>query len=211
MAQHKVIEKTFRAIAPFRGRGIPATPTLSASFNSQGGDLNTSLSQAAQEIGQLRAVWQQQADLIAANTNAVQNNTGAQAGRPAASAAGQAASSIFGSAFGFLSPVAKGLLGLFGGGGSPAPAPLPVYLPPPPVSISGVVHGANQGPSTAPAANGAATGGSASAVQSAAPQITVNINAMDSQSFLDRSNDIASAVRLAMLNLHPINDVVADL
>ena len=34
---------------------------------------------------------------------------------------------------------------------------------------------------------------------------------MDSQSFLDRSNDIASAVRLAMLNLHPINDVVADL
>ena len=210
MAQHKVIEETFRAIAPFRGRGIPATPTLSASFNSQGGDLNTSLSQAAQEIAQLRAVWQQQATLIAANTNAVQSNTGAQASRPA-SVAGQAASSIFGSAFGFLSPVAKGILGLFGGGANAAPASLPVYLPPPPVSISGVVHGANQGSSTPPAANGAATGASTPAVQSAAPQITVNINAMDSQSFLDRSNDIASAVRLAMLNLHPINDVVADL
>ena len=159
----------------------------------------------------MRAVWQQQAALIAANTNSVQSHTGAQASHPAASAAGHAASSIFGSVFGFLSPVAKGILGLFGGGAGSAPAPLPVYLPPPPVSISGVVHGANQSSSTPPAANGAATGGSAPAVQSAAPQITVNINAMDSQSFLDRSNDIASAVRLAMLNLHPINDVVADL
>jgi hypothetical protein len=39
----------------------------------------------------------------------------------------------------------------------------------------------------------------------------VNVNAMDSQSFMDRSDDIASAVRAAMLNMHPINDVVADL
>ena len=43
------------------------------------------------------------------------------------------------------------------------------------------------------------------------PQITVNVSAMDSQSFMDRSNDIASAVREAMLNMHPINSVVADL
>jgi hypothetical protein len=39
----------------------------------------------------------------------------------------------------------------------------------------------------------------------------VNVSAMDSQSFMDRSDDIASAVRAAMLNMHPINDVVADL
>src|SRR5436305_1967821 len=52
-------------------------------------------------------------------------------------------------------------------------------------------------------------GGAGSA--SNAPQITVNVNAMDSQSFMDRSGYIASAVREAMLNLHPINDVVASL
>jgi hypothetical protein len=34
---------------------------------------------------------------------------------------------------------------------------------------------------------------------------------MDSQSFMDRSGDIANSVREAMLNLHPINDVVANL
>ena len=44
-----------------------------------------------------------------------------------------------------------------------------------------------------------------------ATQVTVNIQAMDSQSFLDRSQDIAQAVREAMLNMHSINDVVNDL
>ncbi len=44
-----------------------------------------------------------------------------------------------------------------------------------------------------------------------APQITVNVQAMDARSFLDRSTDIAAAVRDAMLNLNSINDVVNDL
>ncbi len=41
--------------------------------------------------------------------------------------------------------------------------------------------------------------------------ITVNVQAMDARSFLDRSSEIAAAVREAMLNLNSINDVVADL
>lgn len=46
---------------------------------------------------------------------------------------------------------------------------------------------------------------------SAAPSITVNVQAMDARSFMDRSSDIAAAVREAMLNLNSINDVVQDL
>jgi hypothetical protein len=42
-------------------------------------------------------------------------------------------------------------------------------------------------------------------------QIVVQVQAMDSQSFLDRSHDIAQAVRQAMLNSHPVNDVIMDL
>ena len=34
----------------------------------------------------------------------------------------------------------------------------------------------------------------------ASPQITVNVQAMDAQSFMDHSSDIAQAVRSAMLN-----------
>jgi hypothetical protein len=46
---------------------------------------------------------------------------------------------------------------------------------------------------------------------SAGPAITVNVQALDARSFLDRSSDIAAAVRDAMLNLNSINDVVNDL
>jgi hypothetical protein len=44
-----------------------------------------------------------------------------------------------------------------------------------------------------------------------APQIVVNVSAMDSQSFMDRSNDIARAVRDAMIHMHPLNDVVGEI
>jgi hypothetical protein len=47
--------------------------------------------------------------------------------------------------------------------------------------------------------------------QASAPQVTVQVQAMDSQSFMDRSQDIAQAVRSAMLNMHSINDVITDL
>jgi hypothetical protein len=39
-------------------------------------------------------------------------------------------------------------------------------------------------------------------------QITVQVQAMDSQSFLDHSDDIAAAVRQAMLTSTTLNDVI---
>ncbi len=56
-----------------------------------------------------------------------------------------------------------------------------------------------------------AQGGLPRPVANAAPQqITVQIQAMDSQSFLDHSNDIALAVRQAMLESSVLNDVVRE-
>jgi hypothetical protein len=42
-------------------------------------------------------------------------------------------------------------------------------------------------------------------------RVVVNVSAMDSQSFLDRSNDIARAVREAMIHMHPLNDVIGEM
>jgi hypothetical protein len=112
-----------------------------------------------------------------------------------------------------LSPLISGIESLFGG--SSQPAPLPFYVPPAPVAINATLQG--MAPSTAPATSGtasaapAASSGGGGNNTTMAPQVTVNVSAMDSQSFMDRSADIASAVRQAMLNLHPINDVVASL
>jgi hypothetical protein len=41
--------------------------------------------------------------------------------------------------------------------------------------------------------------------------ITVQVQALDSQSFMDHSDDIARAVREAILNSHSLNDAVSEL
>jgi hypothetical protein len=195
MAKHS-IEETFKAVKPKGRRGIPNAPTIGVGVASNNGDLSTSLSQAGQQIAQLQSAYQQQGALITANTQAIQGNTSAQSSHSALSAAGGVASSLLGG-FGLLSPLISGIASLFGG--SSTPAPLPIYTPPPPVAIDATLN------------SGAAAAGSGSASSASSPQVTVNVNAMDSRSFMDHSDDIANAVREAMLNMHPINGVVASL
>jgi len=133
-------------------------------------------------------------------------------------------------------PLVVGLLGLFGGGGTPAPPTLEKYAMPERQYFEGAdtgsdVSGADYDQMGMPRAYSAAPdGGSAQTSGSASPgsgsggsgapsgpsgagaaQITVNVQAMDSQSFLDHSNEIAQAVRAAMLNSNSINDVVNNL
>lgn len=194
MAHHS-IEETFKAVKPKGQKGIPSAPTIGVGVTSNNSDLSTSLSQAGQQIAQLQSAYQQQASLITANTQAIQGNTSAQSSHSALSTVGSAASSLFGGVGGLLSPLISGIASLFGG--SSTPSALPIYTPPPPVAISANLNSAAPNASSSQAAP--------------AQQVTVNVNAMDSQSFMDHSNDIANAVREAMLNMHPINGVVASL
>ena len=140
---------------------------------------------------------------------------------------GSIASRVFKTGLG-LAPLVSGLLGLFGGGGSPEPPPLTKYALPPSISFAGAYSGtetsdvdydqagrprAFAAPESAygTAAPVAPTSNQPASDRQAAPQITVQVQAMDAQSFLDRSSDIARAVRDAMLNLNSINDVISDL
>ena len=207
--QHRNIEEEFRAIAPPGRRGIPGAQPITVGITGSGGaDSAGSMSQASQEITRLEAQFKQQASVIQANTLALQSNTGTHATQSGGGGIGSVASHIAGG-FGVLSPVVSGLLSLFGvGGGNSAPAPLPFYAPPPNVQISEALRTAAP---AEPPASGAGRNTASASSGGSAPQITVNVSAMDSQSFMDRSSDIASAVREAMLNLHPINDVVASL
>jgi hypothetical protein len=202
MAQR--IEEVFKSVAPKGRSGQSVTSGIDAAVT--GSSLSPALAEAASEIAKLREVYQRQADLIAANTQALSN-----AGSGGASIAGKVASTAtgaLGSGLGLLSPIVSGLLGLFGHHAS-TPTPLPVYTPPAPVAVDAVLR---SGSTPAPAAAPVATAAPAPAVQPAyAPQITVNVSAMDSRSFLDRSTEIASAVREAILNNHPINGVISDL
>jgi hypothetical protein len=213
MARHN-IDENFQAALPGWLRGVPNPPTIDAGVSSDSNNLSGTIAKATEQISQLQAAYQQQVALITANTQAIQGNTSAQSSRSAASTAGNIASGFL-SGGGLLSPLISGIASLFGG--SAQPAPLPVYLPPAPISINATLQSAmpTVSQSTGGPAMSPQTVSPASAPNAGrgipTPQITVNVSAMDSQSFMDRSTDIANAVREAMLNLHPINDVVASL
>lgn len=225
MTRHKTIEEAFRAIRP-RHAGSANSPTLAtisiAGRGSSDGFSGT-FSQAGQEIAQLRAVFQTQADALKTNTEALQKSSGS-GGSGIGSAAGDAAKSFLSGGIASSLPLFGAIAGLFGiGGKSSAVAPLVSYSLPPSVKIDSILSsGSTAG---APFASSSITGSGAvdkvpapglsqpstSQGGTFSPQVSVHVNAMDSQSFLDRSSDIADAVRAAVLNLHPLTRVLAEL
>ena len=132
------------------------------------------------------------------------------------------AATVLKSGFG-LAPLISGLVSLFSGGDTAAPAPLVKYAMPAAADfqaaesqgqVTGVDYDQNGNAAELRAGGrraGSPNGSAGGAAGGASPQITVNVQAMDARSFMDRSNDIALAVRDAMLNLNSINDVVNDL
>jgi len=156
-------------------------------------------------------------DTLQNNTAAVQQNAAAKGsgGSSTASTVESIASAVFGSGLGLI-PLVSSLVGLFGGG-SQAPATLLKYAAPAALNVSladtpgsnngissfpGVVYGQNGLPQAAPQNQAPSPSG---------PQISIQVNALDSQSFMDHSYEIAQAVRSAMLNMNSLNDVVSDL
>ncbi|MGA2039252.1 MAG: hypothetical protein ABSH42_08245 [Bryobacteraceae bacterium] len=131
-------------------------------------------------------------------------------------------------------PLVSGLMELFGGG-STAPPQLEKYQKPtsidfvsadtanglaaadydqlgmPRLADTALPTSTAASPSVASGSSIGGTGSSAEQGATAMPQMTLNIQAMDAQSILDRSADIAQAVRSAMLNMSSINDVISDL
>lgn len=114
-----------------------------------------------------------------------------------------------------VGPIVTGLLKLFGGSDEKqTPAPLVQYSLPSSLSVAG---GLTQDRSIVPvsysqsgAVRPALNAETRERAQSA-PQIQINVNAMDSRSFVDHSDDIARAVKTAMLRSHSLNDVVSEI
>ena len=135
--------------------------------------------------------------------------------------------SIFSGGLGIV-PLVSGLLSMFSGG-SAAPSPVEKYVMPDRLDFWGAdtVSGVENvdydqygrprlSPTSTRYGNPESTlsnSGSVSseAASAATPQINVTVNAIDSQSFLDHSTEIAQAVRQAMLSLHSVTDIVNEL
>lgn len=159
-------------------------------------------------LGQATQVIDSQTQATASNTDALAQNSEAKS----SSGGGGGVSDVLNTASQFLGgglslmPLVSLFSSLFGGGQSQQPAPLVPFSLPPSMNLESttnnqdVVWGENGLPRSAGSSGSNPT-----------QQITVQVQAMDSQSFLDHSDDIAQAVRQAMLNMNSINDVVTNL
>ena len=189
-----------------------------------GKEIAASLSDAVKQIGELQG--SSEAPEASSGGSASSASTTSSGGSTAESIV----STVLESGLGMV-PLIVGLLGLFGGGETPAPT-LEKYAMPERQYFEGADTGSDISdadydqmgmPRTySPAPDGTSTqtsgaaapgtsGSGSAAGGTGAAQITVNVQAMDSQSFLDHSNEIAQAVRAAMLNSNSINDVVNNL
>lgn len=108
-----------------------------------------------------------------------------------------------------LSPLLAGLSRLFGGGAEPAPPALPRFDMPAAQRVSaGITEKDGWRLHTVDyASDGMPRATERGAI---APQVVVQVQAMDSRSFLDRRDEIASAVRQALLESHSLGDVLAE-
>jgi hypothetical protein len=198
--------------APAGGGGGATGGSIAGALAGSGGsDATEQITSLTTQISNLTAVQQSQVGALQDNTQAVAQNTSTKSsgGTSVAGTVESAASSFLGGGLSSLSPLIGGILSLFGGGSSTAAAaPTPFLLPPAIQSQAGVTAGA---PGQAVPVSYSDTGQPRAQSGSATPQVTIQVNAMDSQSFLDRSDDIAMAVKQAILNSSSLNDVIAGL
>ena len=161
----------------------------------------------AQQLQQLRALNQTTAQVVTDNTKAL-------ALRGPSNSGSSLADTVLGQFRGGLgvlgvSPILAGLSRLFARGGESEPevSPFPKFVLPNGLSV---VAGQGGQDLSAPFAVEYQQGHVARPVTGSAPQITVQVQAMDSKSFLDRSQDIAQAVRLAMLDSGVLTDLIRE-
>jgi len=192
---------------------MPSTSqqTLLTAFNQASGPPSGSQSATTQQglidaLGQATQVIDSQTQATTANTDALAQSK-AQGSNAASDVSGvlSTASQFLGGGLSLL-PLVSLFAGLFGGGPSQQPAPLVPYSLPQSLNLQSGSNGQpiSWGENGLPRSD--AGGGS-----SGSSQITVQVQAMDSQSFLDQSDDIAQAVRQSMLNMGTINDVITNL
>ncbi|MBC8164664.1 MAG: hypothetical protein H7Y20_02195 [Bryobacteraceae bacterium] len=114
-----------------------------------------------------------------------------------------------------VGPIVAGLMKLFGGSDSKPVLPaLTPYSMPSSLSVDAGLSadrsitsiGYSQSGQARPETNAPAK----QAAQTQSP-IQITVQAMDSRSFMDHSDEIARAVRNAMLRSHSINDVVSEI
>lgn len=194
-------------------RSESLTGLLQASGLSGGDSLNTHMTSLSDQLQQQQsindALMQQTLAAMAQPSGGSGGGTsGGTTGDSILGTIGSALGGVLGGGLG-LAPLVSGIAGLFGGGDSSTPAALPTYMAPLPINLDAGFSEGGGGAYGVDTAQGGAPRAMTNS-SSSSSQITVQVQAMDSSSFLDHSQDIALAVRQAMLQSSVLNDVIRD-
>jgi hypothetical protein len=214
-SRSEMLQQVVTATAgPAASSGLAGTnnsvDSLSSALQGPVKDVTEQVSALAAQISSLSSNQQTLISATQDNTQAVTQNTSTKGsgGSSFASTVGSIASSLFGGGLG-LSPIVSGLLDLFGGGGTQTMTALTPFMLPASVQYNGGLSTGPMGPAVQPVSYGQT--GEPRTQGTTAPQVTIQVNALDSQSFLDHSDEIAQAVKQAMLSSNSLNDVISDL
>ena len=215
MAENNVEQVLLDALSRVQGDGDVAERIRELGPRSAE-SLAEALTGATRQMDLLRSTQEVLTDALTSNTVATVQGT---SGKSVAGAVGKTALDHLGSGL-TLAPLVSAIGRLFGGDKAEEPPSLVRYLAPAPVRFEAAnsqfgmgpigLPGVDYGQDGLPRAASREESGRAQAWKEA-PQITVQVQAMDSRSFMDHSHEIAHAVRDAMLNMHALNDVVTDL
>ena len=176
------------------------------SGGDSGDSLNTHMTSLAEQLQQQQSVNDALMQPILAAMVQPASGGGSSGGDSILCTIGGTLGGVLGGGLG-LAPLVSGIAGLFGGGDSSTPAALPNYVAPMPIHLNAGFSEGGGGPFGVDTAQG---GGPRAMARSSSSQIVVQVQAMDSQSFLDHSGDIAQAVRQAMLQSSVLNDVIRE-
>lgn len=193
------------------GSGAPAAESAGAAPSSSGGsNLPNQLQQISTLLTQLQATNQSAIDSTAQNTQALLQNTQTKSQSGGGSTLGTIGNTLLSVFSGGLSPIITGIASLFGGGDSSTPPPLTPYVLPQSIDLRAGISGPGRQVTTVDQNSNGQLRPVTSNTQPA-PQVTVQVQAIDSKSFLDHSTDIANAVRQALLNGSSLSDVISEL
>ncbi len=197
---------------------ISSQPAYALSADGTTSSLEEELRRLTSQMTILRQVNELNQDILNENTKALSQaaiNQSSGSGSGVASAAKSIGSLLLGGLG--IGSLISGISSLFGGDDQPAPPPLVKYALPTALQYEGAVTGNGAvssydyndrgGVRTIDYSTPAASQSSPSGSQ----HVTIQVNAMDSKSFLDHSDDIARAVRAAILNSSSLNDVISEM
>jgi hypothetical protein len=180
------------------------------------GNLSEQASSLGEKLSELARVSQSQARTLEDNTAALGQNTLSRVGeavKSAVSSIGGFSALSMGPAF---LPLITGIAKLFGGSKTEtATSPAAAYAWPAPLAVEAGIGGGGAGGGVNYDANGVPRFDTPRVSEPVpptrwAPEINIHVQAIDSRSFMDHSEEIARAVREAMLESHMLSDVVSE-